>query len=476
MAVLPAVPVRKKMANNSASDKVRAPWINNFSRGRSASGQSRIDILTSLWVYAASWPSGDKPSTLYHMGSLNNKRVLLGITGSIAAYKCADLSRRLRDAGAEVRVVMTEAAEAFVTPLTMQAVSGHPVHRYLLDSDSESAMGHIELARWADIILIAPASTNFLAKLASGRADDLLSTLCSATSAPLALAPAMNQQMWHNRATQDNLKILQQRQVLILGPAEGDQACGEHGLGRMLEPVELVEGIKGCFASGALDGLNVMVTAGPTWEAIDAVRGLTNRSSGKMGYAMAQAAVEAGATVTLVSGPVRIPAPDRVQTIDVTSAQDMFDAVNQHIETISIFIAVAAVSDYRAAHPATEKIKKTGDAITLELVENPDILATVASRPQAPFTVGFAAETNNLEDYAQEKLLQKNVDLIAANQVGGSDSGFDVDTNSLLVIGRNYKTLLEKQYKTRLARKLITIIAEQYHAKNTTQNSRPQAR
>ncbi len=410
------------------------------------------------------------------MGSLNNKRVLLGITGGIAAYKCADLSRRLRDAGADVRVVMTEAAEAFVTPLTMQAVSGHPVHQYLLDPGTESAMGHIELARWADIILIAPASANFLAKLASGRADDLLSTLCSAASAPLAVAPAMNRQMWHNRATQDNLKTLQQRQVLILGPAEGAQACGEHGPGRMLEPVELVDAIRNCFASGVLDGLNVMVTAGPTWEAIDAVRGLSNRSSGKMGYAVAQAATEAGATVTLVSGPVKISSPDRVHTIDVTSALDMLDAVNQYIDTADIFIAVAAVSDYRVAHPATEKIKKTGDAITLELVENPDILAAVASRPQAPFTVGFAAETSNIETCAYEKLLQKNVDLIAANQVGDSDSGFDADYNSLLVIGRDYKTLLEKQYKTRLARKLITIIAEQYHAKNTTQDSRPQAR
>ncbi len=402
------------------------------------------------------------------MGTLTNKRILLGMTGGIAAYKSADLVRRLREAGAEVRVIMTAAATEFITPLTMQAVSGHPVYQNLLDTDAEAGMGHIELARWADAVLVSPASANFLARLAQGRADDLLSTVCLATEAPVAVAPAMNQQMWNNAATQANLATLGKNRIRVFGPAEGSQACGEVGPGRMLEPVELVTLTSELFATGELDGLTVIVTAGPTWEAIDPVRGLTNRSSGKMGYAVAEAAAEAGAKVILISGPTTLPDPERMRTIRVTSAQEMSDAVLAHAPTASIFIGVAAVADYRPATTADKKIKKTSERMTLELVRNPDILAAVAALKPAPFTVGFAAETDNVEQQARQKLESKNLDLIAANRVG-PDLGFESDENSLLLIDRENVTNLPTQPKQKLARALIHHIATRYHARSGTE-------
>ena len=398
------------------------------------------------------------------MGTLTNKRILLGVTGGIAAYKSADAVRRLRDAGAEVRVIMTSSATEFITPLTLQAVSGHPVYRHLLDTDAEAGMGHIELARWADAVLVAPASANFLARLAQGRADDLLSTVCLATEAPVAVAPAMNRQMWSNAATQANVAAIGKNGVKIFGPAEGSQACGEVGPGRMLEPAELVTRLSELFATGELDGLTVIVTAGPTWEAIDPVRGLTNRSSGKMGYAVARAAAEAGARVVLVSGPTTLADPERVQTIRITSAQEMHDAVLARAGTADIFIGVAAVADYRPAHVAETKIKKDEEKLVLDLVRNPDILASVAALKPAPFTVGFAAETEDVEQHARRKLEGKHLDLIAANRVG-ADLGFESEENSLLLIGREGVTPLPTQPKAQLARALIRHVAAKYRAR-----------
>lgn len=400
------------------------------------------------------------------MGTLANKRLLLGVTGGIAAYKSADTVRRLREAGAEVRVVMTAGAAEFITALTLQAVSGHPVYQHLLDTDAEAGMGHIELARWADAVLVAPASANFMARLAQGRADDLLSTVCLATEAPVAVAPAMNQQMWGNAATQANLATLKKNGVRIFGPAEGSQACGEVGPGRMLEPAELVMLVSDLFASGELDGLTVVVTAGPTWEAIDPVRGLTNRSSGKMGYAVAAAAVEAGARVILISGPTSLPDPERAHTIRVESAQEMHDAVHAHVADADIFIGVAAVADYRPTQAAKDKIKKTQEKMTLELARTPDILASVAALKPAPFTVGFAAETENLEQHARQKLESKKLDLVAANRVG-TDLGFGTDENSLLLVEPGAVTELSFQPKAKLARALIAHVAARYRAKHT---------
>ena len=405
------------------------------------------------------------------MADLHNKRVVLGVTGGIAAYKAADLARRLRDAGAEVRVIMTHAANEFITPLTLQAVSGHPVNQHLLDTDAEHAMGHIELARWADVVLVAPASANFLAKLNQGRADDLLSTVCLATAAPVAVAPAMNRQMWDNPATQRNVFGLKQMAIHVFGPGSGDQACGETGAGRMLEPLELVERTTALFATGALVGRTVLVTAGPTWEAIDPVRGITNRSSGKMGYAVAEAAMEAGARVILVSGPTALAAPERVEIIRVTSAREMYDAVHARIAQADIFIGVAAVADYRPRETTARKIKKDGETLTVELVRNPDILASVAALEHPPFTCGFAAETDDLEAHARAKLENKGLDLVAANLVG-DDHGFDRDDNALTLVDRHGRVDLERQPKTRLARKLIQYIAERMHAEDTAEDTR----
>jgi len=405
------------------------------------------------------------------MSSLVNKHILLGVTGGIAAYKSPDLVRRLREAGAEVRVVMTQGATAFITPLTLQAVSGHSVHLQETPAESENGMDHIALARWADAILVAPASANFIARLAQGRADDLLSTVCLASDAPVAVAPAMNQQMWHNPATQRNINTLTQHQVRCFGPGAGNQACGETGEGRMLEPAELADALSRLFETGILAGLHIVITAGPTWEALDPVRGLTNKSSGKMGYAIAQACIEAGAYTTLVTGPTALMPPERATTVHVTSALDMQQAVNTHIRDANIFIACAAVADYRPAKIAEQKIKKSADNLTLELVKNPDILAEVAARKNV-FTVGFAAETENLEQHAREKRAAKHVDIIAANLVGEHDSGFEADTNALMIMDDKDTISLPQQNKTQLARQLVKIISEKYDAKNTTQNTR----
>ncbi len=400
--------------------------------------------------------------------SLTSKRILLGVTGGVAAYKAADLVRRLREAGAEVRVVMTRAATQFVTPLTFQALSGNPVHLDLLDPEAEAGMGHIQLARWADAVLVAPATADFMARLAHGLADDLLSTLCLATDAPLALAPAMNRLMWANPATQDNRRVLESRGVHLFGPAEGGQACGETGPGRMLEPAELVERVAGLFAPGRLSGLTVLITAGPTREAIDPVRFIGNRSSGKMGYAVAEAAAEAGAQVVLVSGPVALPAPPRVECVRVESAEEMHRAVMARAGACDIFIAAAAVADYRPRVQAGQKIKKDRQELELVLERTPDILAAVAALPQRPFVVGFAAETERLEEHAHAKRIRKNLDLIAANQVGRPGSGFESDDNALQVYWEGGSEALPLMPKSRLARQLISIIAERYHAKNPT--------
>ena len=395
-----------------------------------------------------------------------NKKVILGVTGGIAAYKAAELVRRLIKAGAEVRVVMTAGARAFVTPLTFQALSGHPVHTELLDPEAELGMGHIQLARWADVVLIAPASANTLARLAAGEAADLLTTLCLATEAPVCVAPAMNQQMWRDAATQANIQTLAQRQVTIFGPAQGEQACGEVGPGRMLEADELVVAVSGLFETGALVGRRVLITAGPTREAIDPVRYISNHSSGKMGYALAQAAVEAGARVTLVSGPTQLATPSMVERIDVESAQQMLEEVLPRASESDIFIATAAVADYRVEQIATSKIKKDSDSVSLNLVKNPDILATVSAISEArPFCLGFAAETDDLESHARQKLIKKKLDMIAANQVGhtgGEMRGFNTDDNTLQVIWADGERELPMMSKQQLARELIQLIAEHY--------------
>lgn len=399
------------------------------------------------------------------MYQLTGKRILLGITGGIAAYKAAVLLRLLRQHGAEVRVVMTPNACEFITPLTLQALSGKPVHTELLDLETESAMGHIDLARWADLVLIAPASANFIARYSNGFAEDLLSTLCLATSSPVMLAPAMNQQMWLNSATQENIEKIKARGIAVIGPAEGDQACGENGPGRMLEAEEIASLAAKSFETNLLSGSRLLVTAGPTREAIDPVRYISNRSSGRMGYAVAMAAIEAGAEVSLISGPVNLSAPDRADLIKVTSAAEMYSAVMQKISNTDIFISAAAVADYSLQTIAEQKIKKSSDSYELSLQKNPDILAEVAALQSPPFTVGFAAETENLESNAQSKLRSKKLDMIAANQVG-EDLGFDSEMNALTVFWGAEHKQLQKASKTRLARTLITLIADQYNEKN----------
>ena len=402
------------------------------------------------------------------MNTLQGKRILLGISGGIAAYKSADLTRRLRERGASVRIVMTRSACEFITPLTMQALSGHPVHVELLDYKTEGAMGHIDLARWADVVLVAPASANFMARLAHGQADDLLSTLCLAASVPVMLAPAMNQQMWRNPATRDNAAQLQNHGVTLLGPGTGEQACGETGAGRMLEPLELVEALARGFISDRLSGLKLVITAGPTREAIDPVRYISNRSSGRMGYAVACAAAEAGGNVVLVSGPTQLQLPERIHCLPVDTAAEMHAAVMAEIVDAEIFIGAAAVADYRCSQAANQKIKKQNQELTLLLEKNPDILAAVASRRLPPFTVGFAAETDNLLDHAQQKLINKKLDMIAANLVA-ENLGFDTEDNELQVIWSGGSTRLERAPKEKLARQLVRLIADRYHEKNTTQ-------
>ena len=394
------------------------------------------------------------------MLALQNKHVLLGVTGGIAAYKSAELIRLLQKAGASVRVVMTEAGQAFITPLTLQALSGHPVHTQLLDPAAEAGMGHIELSRWADLIIVAPASADFIAKLAAGRGDDLLTTVCLASQATIAIAPAMNQGMWHNQATQHNLQTIIARKMIVWGPAAGAQACGDVGLGRMLEPVELVELAKSCFATGSLAGRSVVITAGPTQEPLDPVRYLSNHSSGKMGYALAQAAVEAGARTVLITGPSSQPVPERVELVSVVTAEEMLAASLAAAPAADVFIAAAAVADYRPVAAAEHKIKKGSSAtVTLELVKNPDIVATIAALPNKPFTVGFAAETRNLEEHAQRKLVEKNLDIIIANDVSDSRIGFNSDENAVLMLDASGALPLTQRSKTQLARDIVDELA-----------------
>jgi phosphopantothenoylcysteine decarboxylase/phosphopantothenate--cysteine ligase len=404
---------------------------------------------------------------------LAGKQLILGVTGGIAAYKAAELARLLRRAEARVHVVMTRSATAFVAPLTFQALSGNPVHLELLDPDEESAMGHISLARAADLILVAPATADFLAKLRAGLADDLLSTLCLAAEVPIAVAPAMNRAMWDNPATRDNIARLRDRGIRILGPAEGRQACGETGPGRMLEPGEICAALPGILGGGALSGATVLISAGPTREPIDPVRYISNRSSGKMGYALAEAATAAGAGVILVSGPTALPAPGVRALIRVETAAEMYDAVLDRARSADIYIGAAAVADYRPVEAAPGKLKKDRDETVLKLRKTRDILAAVAAlASRRPFTVGFAAETDRLEDYARGKLAGKSLDMVAANWVGRGEGGFDADDNALFVCWKGGERRLPLAPKRQLAEQLITLVAERYHAENPIKNSR----
>lgn len=391
------------------------------------------------------------------MLSLSNKQIILGITGGIAAYKAAELCRLLVKANAEVRVVMTPSAAEFVAPLTFQALSGNRVHTELLDEEAEASMGHIELARWADLILVAPASANFIARLAQGRAEDLLSTLCLASTGPIAVAPAMNQGMWNNSATQSNLEQIKAKGVSIFGPASGEQACGETGLGRMQEPADIATAASEMFETGTLSGVNITITAGPTREAIDPVRYISNHSSGKMGYALATAAMEAGANVVLVSGPVALDPPPRVKLVAVESARQMLDACK--VVPGDIFISVAAVADYRPEQAVAEKIKKNDDTMVLNLVKNPDILATISLSANRPFCVGFAAETQKLEEYARKKLADKKLDLIFANNATDT---FNSESALATAYWDNSEKAFSESTKSSLARDMIALIASRY--------------
>lgn len=394
--------------------------------------------------------------------SLTGIKVVLAVTGSIAAYKSADLVRKLQENGAEVRVVMTKAACEFITPLTMQTLSGYPVALDLLDIVQESTMGHITLSRWADWILVAPASADSIARIVQGRSDDLLTAICLASESPLAIAPAMNNKMWTNPATQDNVQILRKRGVQVIGPASGDQACGEQGEGRLLEPIDIVCELALLTVSKDLIKKHVVITAGPTHEPIDPVRYIGNRSSGKMGYALAKAAVEAGANVTLISGPVHLTTPTGVERIDVTTAQQMYDAVMANVQQCDIFVACAAVADYSPTKTRDSKIKKTEHTqIQLELAPTRDIVSAVVALKQKPFVVGFAAETNDVAEYAKTKLQRKKLDMIAANKVGDG-LGFSVDDNALEVFWQQSSKILPLAPKSQLARDLMTLIIEQY--------------
>jgi phosphopantothenoylcysteine decarboxylase/phosphopantothenate--cysteine ligase len=404
-------------------------------------------------------------------GMTINKHILLGVSGGIAAYKSAELVRLLRKQGAEVRVVMTKSAMAFVGPLTFQALSGNPVQGELLDADAENAMGHINLARWADLLIIAPATANLLAKLSHGLADDLLSTLYLAATCPVYAAPAMNQAMWSKAVTQENMEKLRRHGVTIIGPGQGDQACGENGFGRMSEPADICRHLAQALTlqdpapTPCLQGLNVLISAGPTREPLDPVRYITNRSSGKMGYALANAALKAGARVTLVSGPVLLTAPENSDLVTVETAAQMHDAVMSRASDHAIYIGAAAVADYSPALAQPEKIKKQGEQTTIILQKTRDILADVAKLGKRPFTVGFAAETQDLEAYARDKLERKNLDMIAANWVGRELGGFDSEQNALHVFWKNGEKTLPMMDKTQLADQLIRLIAERFNEK-----------
>ena len=394
--------------------------------------------------------------------------VLLGITGGIAAYKTPELVRRLRERGADVQIVMTASAEEFVTETALQAVSGRPIRSNLWDKEAEASMSHIELARWADVVLIAPATAEIMARLAGGAAADLLTTLCLATEAPLLIAPAMNHVMWSKPAVQANRRTLEDHGVRILGPGHGSQACGETGAGRMLDPEEIANIVCGTetvvpHVDELLAGKTVLVTAGPTRESIDPVRYISNRSSGKMGYAVAAAAAAHGAKVVLVSGPVSLPPPAGIETVNVTTAEDMAEATHRHIGEVDIFIAAAAVADYRPVDAASQKIKKTSETMTLEMVRTDDILASVAELDDAPFTVGFAAETEQVRDYALRKLEQKGLDMLVANKVG-DDCGFDRDDNAVEVLWSDGSRAFETAAKTELADEIVRLVATRFEA------------
>lgn len=407
----------------------------------------------------------------------NGPKILLGVTGGIAAYKSPELVRRLIDRGAQVQVVMTRSAEAFVSPVTFQAVSARRVRGDLWDEAAEAAMGHIELARWADLILVAPATAHCMGSLATGLAGDLLTTICMATEAPIILAPSMNHVMWSNQAVQENLELLQKRGIRFVGPMAGDQACGEQGPGRMMEPEDIVRLVfeePAVLVSESLKGLRTVITAGPTREPIDPVRYITNRSSGKMGFALAAAARQAGADVVLVSGPVSLPTPPGVERVDIETAEEMYDAVHARIADTDLFIACAAVSDYRPRAPSDRKIKRSDGELTLELTCSLDTLTSVAKLANGPFTVGFAAETEDVSRHAREKLIRKGLDMIAANQVG-PDCGFDRETNSLTVLWKGDEVQLDQTTKPILARRLVEIIAERYRAGRVADSSSSQA-
>ena len=393
------------------------------------------------------------------MCSLSNKRIIVGVTGGIAAYKSAEVVRRLQDRGAEVRVVMTPGAEEFLRPLTMQALSGHPVHTGLLDEKAEAGMGHIELARWADLLMIAPASADFIANMVHGRADSLLAAIYLATPAKVAIAPAMNQAMWSHSASVENINNLTRRGVTIIGPESGSQACGDIGPGRMEQPDSIIEQASSLFNSGVLQGKKVVITAGPTREALDPVRYISNHSSGKMGYALAAAAIEVGADVTLISGPVALSIPEKCQGILVMSADEMQQAALEFAEGADIFIATAAVADYKAASVASEKIKSGDDKMTISLEKNPDIVSSVASTFEDLFVIGFAAESNDVETYAKGKLEQKHLDAIVANDISRADIGFNSDDNEVSWIDTDSTIVFSKRSKAQLARDLVAQIA-----------------
>jgi len=394
--------------------------------------------------------------------SLANKNILLGVTGGIAAYKSAEIVRHLKKSGASVRVVMTKSAEEFITPLTLQALSGNRVSTELLDAEAEAAMGHIELAKWADGILIAPATANTLARISSGRGDDLLSTVTLAFDGPVSLAPAMNQAMWLDKRTQENLEKLIQQDFGICGPGSGEQACGDIGLGRMLEPLEILEIFSLSFSKGAMLGKSILITAGPTQEPIDPVRFITNRSSGKMGYSLAEAAIESGANVTLISGPVNIEPPTNCNLVEIKTAKEMYESVMHHIKGMDVYIGTAAVSDYSPAHINESKLKKDGSnaAMTLQLIENQDILKSVSELNDRPYVVGFAAETEDLIENAEKKLKNKKLDLIVANDVSDKEIGFDSDQNEVTLITHKGKELIQRQNKKKISKKIIDFISK----------------
>lgn len=402
------------------------------------------------------------------MMGLTGKKIVLGVSGGIAAYKTPELVRRLRDRGADVRVVMTEAAKAFITPLSLQAVSGYPVSDDLLDPAAEAAMGHIELGKWADLVILAPATADLIARVTAGMANDLLTTLCLATAAPVAVVPAMNQQMYRALPTQHNLQILSERGLLIWGPDSGSQACGDVGPGRMLDPLVIVdEAVKWAAPRQELKHLNIMITAGPTREPLDPVRFITNHSSGKMGFAIAAAAARRGANVTLVAGPVELKTPPGVSRINVVTAADMQQAVMVQAAQQQIFIGTAAVADYRAAEISAEKIKKQGDEVTFKMVKNPDIVAGVAAMQEnRPYVVGFAAETVNVEEYARQKRVNKNLDLICANDVSKAGQGFNSDANALHLFWQEGEKILPLSDKSLLGQQLLDEIVSLYDEKN----------